>query len=359
MQNKNVFLPSYSIGENVYSEVASLCLTYGKKVVFIGGKTALEKASDLVKKELDKADIKVLATLWYGGEAAFENTDKLKNEKAVQEADIVFAFGGGKALDTCKVLTGELNKPLFSFPTIASTCACVTSVCAMYKMSGEFDSLYWRKRPAEHTFINTKIIAEAPEKYLWAGIGDTLAKAYEPEFSARNKELDYYNSVGITLSKLCVEPLLKYGYKGLEDCKANKTSYELNETILSIIINTGIVSNHVLNDYNSCVAHAICYGLTIYPKVEHKHLHGEMVSYGVLVQTMLDNKIEDLNKLIKFYREINLPTSYKCFGLNWEEMTKVFEKAYSVNDVRVAAFEITVDKLATAVKDLEDYLTKN
>lgn len=357
MKNKNVFLPNYSIGENVYSEVPKLCKLYGNKVVFIGGKTALEKASDLVKKELEKENIKVLATLWYGGEAAFENSKKLKEEKAVQDADIVFVFGGGKAMDTCKALTGEIEKPLFTFPTIASTCACVTSVCAMYKTSGEFDSLYWRPTPAEHTFINTKIIAEAPEKYLWAGIGDTLAKAYEPEFSARGRELDYYNSVGIALSKLCSEPLLKYGYQGLEDCKNNKSSKELAETILSIIVNTGIVSNHVINDYNSCVAHALCYGFTTLTKVEHNHLHGEIVSYGVLVQTMLDGKVEELDKLLKFYKEINLPTSYKCFGVEWEEMAGVFEKAISVNDVKVAAIEVTKEKLVQAVKDLEKYVT--
>ncbi|MCI5724854.1 MAG: glycerol dehydrogenase, partial [Fusobacterium sp.] len=67
----------------------------------------------------------------------------------------------------------------------------------------------------------------------------------------------------------------------------------------------------------------------------------------------------ELNKLLKFYRQINLPTSYKCFGLSWEEMSGVFEKAYSVNDVRVAAFEITVEKLAKAVQDLEEYVAKN
>lgn len=358
MQNKNVFLPSYSIGETVYKEVAKLCLAYGKKVVFIGGKTALEKAADLVKEELDKEGIEVLGILWYGGEAAYENSEKLKKEKVVQDADIIFAFGGGKALDTCKVLTGQMGKYLFAFPTIASTCAAITAVCAMYKLSGEFDSLYWRPRPAEHTFINTRVIAEAPDKYLWAGIGDTLAKAYEPEFSSRGRELDYYNSLGVALSKLCVEPLLKYGYNGLMDCQNNKVSKALEEVILSIIINTGIVSNHVNNDYNSCVAHALCYGFTTLPKVEHKHLHGEIVSYGVLVQTMLDNKIEELENLLSFYKAIALPISYRDFSVSWEEMSSVFEKAISVNDVRVAAVEITKEKLEKAVRDLEDYLKK-
>src|SRR3712207_8134760 len=51
------------------------------------------------------------------------------------------------------------------------------------------------------------------------------------------------------------------------------------------IFNTGLVSNHVINDYNSCLAHALCYGFSSIPKVESSHLHGEMVSYGVLVRS--------------------------------------------------------------------------
>lgn len=96
MQNRNIFLPSYSIGARVYENVPKICLNYGKKVIFIGGKTALSKASNLVKKELESKGIKVLGTLWYGGEATFENIDRLKKEKVVQDADMIFAFGVGR-----------------------------------------------------------------------------------------------------------------------------------------------------------------------------------------------------------------------------------------------------------------------
>ncbi len=359
MKNNNVFLPNYSIGEDVYSEVVEICLPYGKKVVFIGGETALAKASDEARKALDGSDIEVLDVLWYGGEAAYQHVEKLKMEKAVQEADVIFAFGGGKALDTCKVLSGQLGKTLFTFPTIASTCAAVTAVCAIYTVDGVFDGLYTRPRPAEHSFINTKIIAEAPEEYLWAGIGDTLAKGYEPEFSARGRELDYYNALGIAISTLCKQPLIEYGAKGLADCKKNSVSNDLTEVILSIIVNTGLVSNSVINDYNSCVAHALCYGFTTIPKVEHNHLHGEIVSYGVLVQLMLDNKMDELVKLLAFYREIDLPTSYRCFGLKRADMEGVFAKAVAVNDVVVAAMKVTTENLAKAVDDLEKYISEN
>lgn len=356
MSNRNVFLPNYTIGDSAYDEVIKVCSNYGKKVVFIGGKTALEKASHLVKNLIAGGDLEVIDTLWYGGEAAYANVEKLKEESTVHEADMVFAFGGGKAIDTCKVLTGDLNKPLFVFPTISSTCAAVTSVCAIYNVDGVFEGLYWRNTPAEHTFINTKIIAEAPDKYLWAGIGDTLAKGYEPEFSSRGRKLDHPNALGVTLSKLCQEPLVEYGSKALVDCKENKVSDDLEETVLSIIVNTGLVSNHVINDYNSCVAHAMCYGFSTMPKVEHNHLHGEIVSYGVLVQLMLDNNTKEIDKLLPFYREIGLPTSYKDFGVTREEMEGVLQKASEVNDVKVAAMNITKDKLAEAVDRLEKYV---
>ncbi|WP_300621006.1 hypothetical protein [uncultured Fusobacterium sp.] len=79
---------------------------------------------------------------------------------------------------------------------------------------------------------------------------------------------------------------------------------ELEEVILSIIVSTGLVSNCVDNDYNSCVAHAVCYGFSMSPEVEEKHPHGELVSYGVLVQLVFDNKIKELKKIIKKIKKI-------------------------------------------------------
>lgn len=130
MNTRNIFLPNYSIGENPYNEIPSICEAYGKKVVFIGGKTALAKTSDIVKEIIKNSKLEVIDILWFGGEACYENVDKLKQEKSIIEADMIFAFGGGKAIDTCKCLTGELKKPLFTFPTISSTCASINTFAA-------------------------------------------------------------------------------------------------------------------------------------------------------------------------------------------------------------------------------------
>lgn len=356
MASRDMFLPNYSIGDTVYDEVTRICSKYGRKIVFIGGKTALSKAEQPIKEAIKDGDFEITGTLWYGGEASFENVEMLKKEKAVQEADMIFAVGGGKALDTCKALSEQLGMSMFSFPTIASTCAAITKVCIMYTPAGVMDKFFWRTTPAEHTFINTKIIAEAPAKYLWAGIGDTIAKGYEPEFASRGVDLDYSNTSGIIMTALCKEPVLKCGAKALIACRENRVSTELEEAILAIIVSTGLVSVHVINDYNSCVGHAICYGFSTMPKVEHNHLHGELVSYGLLVELMIDKNTAEIDKLIKFYNELGLPFSYTAFGVKREELGGVIAKAAVVSNAKAVKMTITEELIANAIDELEAYV---
>ena len=48
MKNYSITLPSYSIGDNVYSKIGEICEPYGKKVICIGGKTAISKVRELM-----------------------------------------------------------------------------------------------------------------------------------------------------------------------------------------------------------------------------------------------------------------------------------------------------------------------
>ena len=96
----SVYLPNYSVGPDCYEAIPSVTARYGKKVVIIGGKTALSKAQDAILAAV-KGHLDVTAVLWYGGNSTYENVDMLMNTKEVQEADMVFAVGGGRAVDHC------------------------------------------------------------------------------------------------------------------------------------------------------------------------------------------------------------------------------------------------------------------
>ena len=132
MNNYSVVLPSYSIGDNCLSLVEKICSGSGSKAVVVGGKTAVSKIKDDLISTLANSSISIVDFVWYGGECSFENVEMLKANPSVVNADMIFAVGGGKALDTCKALANEINKDVYTFPTIASNCAATTAVSIMY-----------------------------------------------------------------------------------------------------------------------------------------------------------------------------------------------------------------------------------
>ena len=148
---------------------------------------------------------------------------------------MLFGVGGGRACDTVKTLADMLDKPFFTFPTLASNCAACTAITVMYNPDGSFKEYYYMHAPSYHTFVNTKIIADSPEKLLWAGIGDALSKECEVLFASRDKFIYHTPLMGQCISKVCTTPLVEYGAKALEACRNNKPDFALEQVALDII----------------------------------------------------------------------------------------------------------------------------
>jgi len=351
---QKTLFPGYTIGPDAYDDIANVCPTYGKKVAVIGGKRALEAAKDAILAAVSKTELEVIGVFWYGGEASRENMEMLRPQ--IEDADMIFAVGGGKAIDTCKVLAQETGRPFFTFPTIASTCAACTSLGIVYHPDGSLREYSFSKVPPTHIFINTQVIADAPDIYLWAGMGDTMAKHYESTASSRGHVPAHSDAMGITLSSMCAAPIVRWGQKALDDCKAHTVTYELTEVILGIIISTGIVSNFVQVDYTTGMAHAVYNGFTILPSVEHHgHLHGEVVSYGILVLLTVDQQYEERDKLYQFNRSIGLPTCLADIHAAPEDLEKVTAKALAGIDLRVWPYPVDARMLIDGIMEMEAY----
>ena len=350
------YFPSYTVGEDAYERVPEVCKRYGKKAVVIGGKKAMAAAKPYLEKVLNGSEIEVIAYLWYGGEASFENAQMIADSESYKDADMVFAVGGGKALDTCKYATKFLNpKPVFAFPTIAATCAASSAESIMYYPTGEVRDTLQLGRPVEHIFINTKIIAEAPDLYLWAGIGDTLAKHFETELASRGKPLTFKQALGVQAGEMCYRPLVEYGAQAIEDCKKNTASEAFEKIVLTNIITTGMVSGLVGVTLNTGIAHCVCYGLTFIPHIEKNHLHGELVSYGVLVQLFADGKDEKVDELYPLYQAIKLPTKLDDIEVRPENMDTIIRETLNVEDLAYVPYPVTAEMILGAINKLEAY----
>lgn len=349
----NVCLPSYSIGADCYKEIAHFARHYGKKAVVIGGKTAMAKSKEALLDGLKGSDMEILDFIWYGGDSTYENGDALIANETVKKADIIFGVGGGRACDTCKYVANEMDKPLFTFPTVGSNCASVTAICVIYNPDGSFREYYYPK-VAEHTFINSAIIADSPYELLWAGIGDALSKECEAVFSSKNDELSHTPLMGVQLSKICTKPLLTCGADALKACRQKKSSEALEQVVLDIIVSTGLVSNMTskMPDYyyNSSLAHCVYYGSTV-TKNGHKHLHGEIVSLGVLCLLTYDNQIEMRDNIMKFNYELGLPICFDDIDITEDEFAAMADKAATSTEWQFRPGDVTIDKFIQCMKD--------
>lgn len=347
MENYSTYFCNYTIGEDGYPNVPEVCARYGTKVLLIGGEKAIKAGLPKLKNVLDGAELKIVDTVLYGKDCTHETITKLAEYAKKLNVDMIFGMGGGKALDTAKGAACEAGLPVFTFPTIAATCAATTALSVVYHEDGSFDEFYFYDRPAVHSFIDLSVIAKAPAKFLQAGMGDTIGKYFECHFAARGDKLAHPSALGRAISNMCYFPLRDCGVQALKDCKAGLCTEALREAVLANIVSTGLVSLMVLDQYNCAVAHSVYYGLMCIPGFEEENLHGNVVAYGVLVQLAVDGKLDEAKDLKQFLRDMEIRTTLKEMGveLKREGMGAVLREIVTGPDMEHIPYPIDEDMI--------------
>ncbi len=355
MNTRAVYYCNYSIGPSAYEEAAKVCRLYGKRILLIGGEQALNAGKARLQAALQGSDLEIVDTVLYGHDCTYEAMEHLADHAKVVQADMIFGMGGGKALDTAKGAAAKAELPVFTFPTIAATCAATTALSVVYKEDGNFDSFFFYDRPAYHCFIDLTIIAQAPWKFLQAGMGDTIGKFFECHFSSRGDKLEHPSALGREISNMCYAPLLEYGEQALADCKAHRVTPALEQAVLANIASTGLVSLMVLDDYNCAIAHSVYYGLVLLPGFEEKWLHGNVVSYGVLVQLAVDGDLEEARRLKAFLQRLEIPTTLKEMSVSVarDNLQAVLTETVTGPDMEHIPYPVTEDMVFEAIQLVE------
>lgn len=351
---KQCYFADYTIGTDAYENIKSVCGHFGKRVLIVGGETALSKAMEKLKAAL--TDFEIVDTVIYGKECTKKRVEELYNLYREREIDFVIGVGGGKALDTSKCLADRLGTPIVTAPTIASTCAASSALAVMYTENHAFDGFWYFKAPAFHTFIDTCIISEAPIEYFRAGIGDTLAKYYEVEFSARGREKTYRDEMGLSISRMCNKPLIDSAAGALKDCKKGEITQRFEQVALIILVSTGMVSMLIHHDFNGALAHALFYGLTELEGFEERFRHGDVIGYTTAVQLMLDGKEEEAMAIGNLLKEMGVETTLKerDIPVDFAYLTRVFKATLKDPDMKVIPYPITEEMIFDAIVKMEN-----
>ena len=100
---RTVQMSNYTVGEDCFEAIPEALEAYGARtVVLVGGTRALAAAAPGIKAALEGSTAYVLDTIVYGTDSTQSAIDALVANPAFRDADVAFAIGGGKAIDTVK-----------------------------------------------------------------------------------------------------------------------------------------------------------------------------------------------------------------------------------------------------------------
>lgn len=351
---KQCYFANYTIGTDAYDSMEKVCASLGKRALIVGGETALSKTIHKLEKALK--EFTIIDTVVYGKECIRAKANELYDIYQNKDVDFVVGVGGGKALDTSKCLADLLGVKVVTVPTIASTCAASSALAVMYNENHAFDGFWYFKAPAYHIFIDTTVIVEAPKEFFRAGIGDTIAKYYEVEFSARGRETNYNDELGLSISRMCNLPLINSAAEAHRDCMAEKITEKFEQVVLIILVSTGMVSMLVNHDFNGAVAHALFYGLTEIEGFEEKFRHGDVIGYTTAVQLMMDGREDEAEKIGNLIRQLGVEAtlSERNIPVDFDYLMPVLKATLKDPDMNVVPYEINEEMIFNAILKMEE-----
>lgn len=330
----------------IYS-LGSLIKQYGKRVLIVWSKTSKKVTQNAIIESLGIEGIIYLEYLFEGYptiDTANEIADEVKNHGV----EVIVAVGGGRVIDTSKAAGDIVKIPVVSVPTIAATCAAWAALSVMYTKEGNFDHFRHNVHSPQVIIADTTILAKAPERYLKAGVVDTLAKWYETSLShgEENSELSYDNSV--KGARLAYDFLDEHAVKTINNIQKNLVDANTVKIIDAIIFLAGNVGSYIGDKAFSGFAHPFYHSSRII-KETRSTLHGEIVAFGLLMQAVLEKKKEEeILTIIRNFSELNVAFTLEEIGISEqvEEKLQIISKRISEVFPRIIIQKEYIDESA-------------
>ncbi len=351
----------FVMGEDELLNLGYFVKLFGKSALLIANPDDVKRVQTQLDATQAKFGVKLVACD-FGGECSRQEVEKLKKVAKDNKCACIIGLGGGKAIDTAKCVNAAKSR-LIIVPTIAATDAPTSHSAVLYTPDGAFDDYAYFTSP-DVVLIDTKIIAQAPVRFLVSGMGDALSTYFE----ARANHYSFANiNAGLPcgarekkcapakptmaaydLAQLCYATLLEDGYKAKLACESKKVTPALENIIETNILLSGLG----FESGGLAGAHAIHDGLTVLEETHHM-THGEKVAFGTLCQLVLENADQDeIDEVIDFCLTVGLPVCLKDLGVEkiGDRITAVAEKACIPEEsIHSMPFPVTADAVAAAI----------
>lgn len=350
MLKKIMFPGKYIQGSGALNELPALIKLFGSQGLILASPTAHKTV--LPASDLD-LNAHALPVEQFGGECCEKELSKLAAIIEEKHVDVLVAMGGGKTIDTAKIAADRRKIPVIVVPTIASTDAPCSGCAVLYSEQGVFESVYYQKSNPAAVLVDTRIIANAPVRFLVSGMGDALATWFEAkscsDTQSQNECGGLSTLTGLDLAKLCYDTLLRYG----PSAKIAAEHHIITPALERIVEANILLSGVGFESGGLASAHSIHNGLTALEET-HAYYHGEKVAFGVLAGLQLtDAPPEESAAVFSFCTAVGLPTTLADIGLRNVDRNRlmfVAEKACAPGEyIHHEPGKITPEKVLHAI----------
>jgi len=325
----------------------------GQRPLVVGGDRTLAALTPQLQPILEQQQLSHCFAS-YSPDCSETSLASLRAAVASHQADVIIGLGGGKALDTAKLLAYQCKLPIVTVPTSAATCAAWTALSNVYSERGAFLYDVALERCPDLLVLDYSVIQTASERTLVAGIGDALAKWYEASVSSGSSPVTLIIAA-VQQARVLRDILFQKSAEALKE----PGSEAWREVVDATVLLAGVIGGLGGAQCRTVAAHAIHNGLT-HLLAAHDALHGEKVAYGILVQLRLEEMIASnqlaasaRQQLLKFYAEIGLPQTLDALGLGnitLAELRQAAEIACSASsDIHRLPFKVEPEQLMAAM----------
>ncbi len=338
-------------GQQALQESIESILRLGQRPLLVGGAKSLNLSQ--LQLLFDHPQL-AIARSQYTPDCCESSLDRLITAVTEHQADVIIGVGGGKCLDTAKLLAHRCQLPVVTIPTSGATCAAWTALSNIYSADGAF--LYDVSLPncPDLLILDYGIVATAPQRTLVSGIGDAIAKWYEASVSSGHSSQTLLIAA-VQQARVLRDILFQKSIAALQAPGGE----DWQEVVDATVLLAGVIGGLGGAQCRTVAAHAVHNGLTHLPGSHHA-LHGEKVAYGILVQLRLEEMLQGnqlaataRQQLLDFYTAIGLPKTLADLGLNEITLAQLHHAATLAcqpdSDLHRLPFSVVPEQLVAAM----------
>ena len=315
------------IGHDVLGQLPAVCedLKLGTSALLISGKSTMNLAGGRVKTIL-QTDYEVATFL-----AEEINLGVIKDAEAAAEgADFLIGVGGGRVIDTAKIVSYNIDRPFISIPTAASHDGIASARASVPTVEGHASL---EAQPPMAIIADTGIIASAPHRLLAAGCADVISNYtaildWELAHRVKGEAMSEY---AITLSKMTAEILVK-------DAPLIKPHQEQSAwLVIKALVSSGVAMSIAGSSRPASGGeHKFSHALDIL--APGKALHGESCGIGTIISMYLHGG--DWRAIRASLQMIGAPTTPADLGINDAIAVEALLMAKSIRPERFTIFDM-------------------